>query len=350
MPCWSRNSRKVSPLGARNDACWKFDGDVDLHRADQERTPGEQQQRQELALRQHRADAGRGDHLPGRAGPVARSRGSDGSPGRGWAFCQSYSAPTARANASSSVGTLGPQVPHLQAVGSRHREDRAGLAVAGHEHPHHVVVGVVSTRSRRRAAAPIMRSVPSLTRSSNTCPFGPFTASMVPWVATRALVHHHDVVAGELDVGQQVRRQDQVHALVVGEVADQLEHLVAALRVHAVGRLVEEEQVGIVDQRLGQLDPLLHAGGIGLDVAVARLAQAHVVEHLVRALHRVGARQPGQLPAVGDEGHRGHAGDVRVGLRHVADAAADLERLGRDVEPEHAHLAFGGRDETRAAP
>ena len=29
------------------------------------------------------------------------------------------------------------------------------------------------------------------------------------------LVHHDDVVAGELDVGQQVRREDQVDVLVV---------------------------------------------------------------------------------------------------------------------------------------
>jgi hypothetical protein len=33
---------------------------------------------------------------------------------------------------------------------------------------------------------------------------------------------------------------------------------------------------------------------IGLDVAVARLAEADVVEHLVRPLHRVRVGQPGQ--------------------------------------------------------
>ena len=80
-------------------------------------------------------------------------------------------------------------------------------------------------------------------------------------------------------------------SLLCAEVADQLEHLVAPLRVHAVGRLVEEQQIGIVDERLRQLDALLHAGRVGLDVAVARLAEADVVEHLVRALHRVDRRQ-----------------------------------------------------------
>jgi hypothetical protein len=35
-----------------------------------------------------------------------------------------------------------------------------------------------------------------------------------------------------------------------------------------------------VDQRLRQLDALLHAGRVGADLAVARLAQADVVEAL----------------------------------------------------------------------
>ena len=86
--------------------------------------------------------------------------------------------------------------------------------------------------------------------------------------------------------------------LLCAEIADELEHLVAALRIHAVGGLVEEQQIGIVHERLRQLDPLLHAGRVRLDVAVARLAEADVEQHLVRALHRVDARQPGELAAV----------------------------------------------------
>ena len=121
-------------------------------------------------------------------------------------------------------------------------------------------------------------------------------------------------------------------SLLCAEIADELEHLVAPLRVHAVGRLVEEQQIGIVHERLRELDALLHAGRVGLDVAVARLAEADVVEHLVRALHRVDGRQAGELAAVGDERHGVHAGNVRVALRHVADARADLQRLLGDVQ------------------
>jgi hypothetical protein len=69
-----------------------------------------------------------------------------------------------------------------------------------------------------------------------------------------ALVHHDHVIARVLDVWQQMRREDQADVLVVAEIANELQHLVAALGIHAVGGLVEEEQIRIVDDRLRELD------------------------------------------------------------------------------------------------
>ena len=62
------------------------------------------------------------------------------------------------------------------------------------------------------------------------------------------------------------------------------EHRVAAGRVEAVGRLVEQQQVGVVDERLGQLHPLLHAGGVAADLAVALLVEPDVAQRLGGAL------------------------------------------------------------------
>ena len=66
--------------------------------------------------------------------------------------------------------------------------------------------------------------------------------------------------------------------------ADEREHLVAAGRIEAVGRLVEEQQPRVVDERLGELDPLLHAGRVAADRAVALLVQPDVAEDLGRPL------------------------------------------------------------------
>ena len=91
-------------------------------------------------------------------------------------------------------------------------------------------------------------------------------------------------------------------------------------------------------------------GRIGFDVAVARFAKADVVEHFVRALHRVGRRQAGQLAAIRHERDGGHAGNLRVVLRHVADARANLERGYGHVEIEHRDAAVVGFEEAEQAP
>ena len=226
----------------------------------------------------------------------------------------------------------------------RQREDGTGTGAAGHEHAHHVVVGVVAViagrlqRGDHALAAVLHAQLEHLHLRATHGVEGAVRGH-------HPLVHDDDVVAGELDVRQQVRRDDHVDALVVGEVADEGEHLVSPLRVHAVGGLVEEQQVGIVHQCLGQLDALLHARGVGLEVAVARLTKAHVVEHLVRALHGIGAGEAGKLAAVRHKLHGRHAGDVRVALGHVAEAGPNFEGGGGDVEAQHPHAALRRHDE-----
>src|SRR5438094_7547770 len=237
---------------------------------------------------------------------------------------------------------------YLNALGRREREQIARAPVAGHEHAHDVLVGRVALESARAQQLDERLDLARRRLDAKLVGAAARLLERIDGTGGRdaLLVHDDDVVAGVLDVGQQVRRQNQVDAFVVRQIADEIEHLVAPFRVHAVGRLVEEQQIGIVNERLRQLDPLLHAGRVGFDIAVARLAEADVEQHLVRALHRVDARQAGQLAAVRHEGDRVHAGNVPVGLRHVADARANLERRSGDVETEHAHLSAIGRDET----
>jgi len=69
-------------------------------------------------------------------------------------------------------------------------------------------------------------------------------------------------------------------------------HLHPANRVEAARGFVEDQQVGIVDERLGQADPLLHALGIGPDGPPARRFQFHQLEHGVNAPFRFGRGIP----------------------------------------------------------
>ena len=116
------------------------------------------------------------------------------------------------------------------------------------------------------------------------------------------------------------------------------EHLVAAGRVEAVGRLVEEDQLRVVDEGLGELDPLPHAGGVAADRPVALLVQPDVAQRVGGALARGGGRQPGHAGHVDDELGGGDVGRQAVVLGHVADQLADLHATRGDVEAEHAGL------------
>src|SRR5271163_2788503 len=66
-------------------------------------------------------------------------------------------------------------------------------------------------------------------------------------------------VAGLVNVSQQMRRDQQMDASFLTNLFDQLNHALTRNRVETVRRFVENEQLGTVCERLGQLDELLHS-------------------------------------------------------------------------------------------
>ena len=139
------------------------------------------------------------------------------------------------------------------------------------------------------------------------------------------LPQHDDIIADELHVGQKMAGEEHAHILAVGQVAGQFENLLSARRVHAVGRLVENQQAGIVDQGRRQLQPLLHAGRIRIDRAVAGLAQADVVEDLMGPLQGIAARHAAEFAGIGHKIDPGNAGKKAFVLGHETHGLADIE-------------------------
>ena len=98
--------------------------------------------------------------------------------------------------------------------------------------------------------------------------------------------------------------------------------------VQAGHRLVQQEQAGMVQQRLGQQEPLALAAGQGLQRPVGQATGVHPVQ---RIQHRraPGGPQPRQAPAPAAHG-AGHevpaaqpgARGLGADLRHVADAGS----------------------------
>ena len=122
-----------------------------------------------------------------------------------------------------------------------------------------------------------------------------------------------DPVAGVLDLGEEVAGHEHRPSLVA-ERAQELADLLDARRIEAVGGLVQDQELGILEQRLGQPEPLAHPERVGLHEVVGPLGQPHPVE---RPLHRLGpdAIDPSEEGEVAPAAHGGEqAGRAERGL------------------------------------
>src|SRR5580698_4705066 len=155
------------------------------------------------------------------------------------------------------------------------------------------------------------------------------------------------VIADPLDLAEQVRGDHDRDAELLADRRDQLEHGVAAGGVEPIGRLIEQHQPRIADQRLGELYPLLHAGRVAADLAVPLLVQADVPQRLGGALPGRGGRQPGHAAHVRDELGRRDVRRQAVVLGHVADELADPHAVLDAVQAEHLRHAWVGSSRPR---
>ena len=95
-----------------------------------------------------------------------------------------------------------------------------------------------------------------------------------------------------------------------------------------------------MDERLGELDALAHAGGVASHLAVAGLEKSDVAEDFCGALASGVAGEAAHLGHVPDEFGGGHVEREAVVLGHVADVLAEFSAVGGDIE-HHASQAEG---------
>ena len=94
-----------------------------------------------------------------------------------------------------------------------------------------------------------------------------------------APVDHDQPVADLLELTEDVGRH-QDRPLAVSDPADELSHVVDPGGVEAVGRLVQDEQLGITEERRGEAEPLLHAERVLTESIRCSLAEPYQVQHV----------------------------------------------------------------------
>src|SRR3954469_463912 len=154
--------------------------------------------------------------------------------------------------------------------------------------------------------------------------------------------------AGGVYFLEDVRREDD--RLVGAELLDEVPHLVLLVRIEAVGRLVHDQHIRIVDQRLREAGAVLVSLGERVDRLVQHRLQEAELDH---AVHRLLARGAGEAPQLGDELEERSHRHVRVRggvLRQVADQALRLDGRLDHVVGADGDLAGGGRHEAGDHP
>ena len=158
---------------------------------------------------------------------------------------------------------------------------------------------------------------------------------------------HDDLVGGLGDLGQHVAG-DEHGAALGGERAQEVAQPADALRVEAVGGLVEHQHARVAEQGGGEPEPLAHAERVAAGAAVRRVREPDELEQLVRA--GVGhARGPCDGPQVVAAAA---AGMEHAAVEHRADRAdriveltvrPALDRRGAARRPDEAQQRAQGR-------
>jgi hypothetical protein len=144
-----------------------------------------------------------------------------------------------------------------------------------------------------------------------------------------------DRAANALDVAKQVRGEEQGLAVIPCEAREEIEHGVTPGGIESTGRLVEEQGWGVVNQCLGQFEPLPHAGGVFFKFAIAGFFEAQGRQKLVAPSLRLFAGHAAQFAGERDVIDAAQAGDQAVCFRHITEHTPErdpgAERLAKDA-------------------
>src|SRR5687767_6546106 len=165
-----------------------------------------------------------------------------------------------------------------------------------------------------------------------------------------SVIDDRDAVAQLVRLFHVVRREQDRAALPL-QVAHAVAEVARGLRIEPDGRLVQDHERRIRQQRAGEREALAHAGRVALDVVVGAVRELHAHERCLDPGTRLTRRHVVQRGEVLEVLARGELPvEAALAGEHRADPGADLARLLHDVDAEHARLAAGRLEEGREHP
>ena len=135
--------------------------------------------------------------------------------------------------------------------------------------------------------------------------------------------------------------------MVCAEVLHDAPDLADLVRVHPRGRLVEDQDGGLRDERVGEPHTLAVALGERPDEVVRDVGHARLLHGPAHPGEALGASDALELGTEAEVLGDAHLGVERRRLGHVAERASRLERVGRDVVPGDGDLPVREAKEAR---
>jgi hypothetical protein len=155
-----------------------------------------------------------------------------------------------------------------------------------------------------------------------------------------ALVHDGDPGGGRFDIRNDVRGQD--HDAVAGQVGEQVAEPDALFWIEPHGGFVDDQQLGIVQQRLGDADALFHTARIAAQRSFAGIDEVHHLEKLVDPAAGGAAVEPFDCGDILQKLQCIQVGaDAKI-LGQVSQNGAQVRRAACDILAIPQHRAFGG--------
>src|SRR5205823_13429107 len=119
----------------------------------------------------------------------------------------------------------------------------------------------------------------------------------------------------------------------------------AACRVEAGGRLVQEQDLRVVDERGREIEASPHPARVGLDAVPERGPDVDELRELAEPLLRLRLGEAVEAALESEELDAGLGGVERCLLERDTDAEAHVDGLAGDVEPGHFGPPGGRKEE-----
>ncbi len=193
---------------------------------------------------------------------------------------------------------------------------------------------IVSLNVLTAMASDLVHAVTTFMKKSSSVGASVKRLATAPGPGDAALAHDGDARAELVHVAEDVRVEEHGLAALVQALDDALD-LDAADRVEPGHRLVEQHELGVVDERLGDADALQHALGVLAQVRVGGALQADVPEQGLDALAPA-ARVEAEQPARRSPGTR-----ARRGSRRSTGSPAGSRRARRPATPSSTEPEVG---------